>query len=884
MKDDGTPCVPVLHPYLIGDTVWYDANGNGVQDNGETGIAGVTVTLLDSNGQPIPGGTAVTDANGQYSFKVEAGTYSVQVNASNFNTGGALVGLTSTTGGEKLTNTVTTANILTYDFGYHSTVAGIGDFVWNDLNGNGIQDSGELGPSGVTVNLLGSDGTTMVATTTTDGTGEYYFTNLTPGAYYVQFVPPVGMSFTTKNAPASTTANDSNANLSTGITDAVTLAAGQTDNTIDAGVVAQTVNYCATIRTPGFWKNYSNHMSSATFLNLIANTQDFSTLTVSQAVTILSTNNGTTSIGIPALDGVDATFLKFLLTSEINAVWNGQDNAAALGGLLGTGTYQGTGMTVNQLLHQTYLDRRTFSSSESAYVLYLGGGGENVGASLCLVQPYPASIGDQVWNDLNGNGIQDVGELGIQNVTVQLLGSDGTTVLGTTTTDASGKYSFPNLLSGTYYVQFTAPSGFIFTTQNAAGSTVANDSNASASTGKTVAITLAAGQTDNTIDAGLYQPAQLSGYTYNDLNGNGTYESGTDALLTGVTIFLDTNNNGVYDTGEPTTTSNASGFYQFTDLPGGTYHVIEVNPAGYISTGDKDGASNGLDRIDVTLAPGDNNTGNNFLDWKPATIGDFVWADLNGNGIQDAGEPGIQNVTVQLIGSDGMTVLGTTTTNASGKYSFTNLKAGTYYVQFTAPSGFMFTQKNAVGSTAANDSNANLSTGRTVAIILAAGATDNTIDAGLRIVQTVNYCGYIRTPGFWKNYSNHMSSATFQSILAQTQDFSYLTVSQAVTILSTNNGTTNIGIPALDGVNATFLKFLLTSEINAVWNGQDNAAGLVGQLGIGAYQGTGLTVYQLLSQAYLNRRSFSSAQFNLVLYLGSGGEGASASSCLVQPK
>jgi hypothetical protein len=265
----------------------------------------------------------------------------------------------------------------------------------------------------------------------------------------------------------------------------------------------------------------------------------------------------------------------------------------------------------------------------------------------------------------------------------------------------------------------------------------------------------------------------------------------------------------------------------------------------------------------------------------PLSIGDFVWSDRNGNGIQDVGEPGIPNVTVRLLGSNGTTVLGTTTTDASGIYSFNNLWPGNYFVKFVAPSGSTFTTKNAAGSTAANDSNPNPFTGKTDVITLVAGVSDTTIDAGLKI--TACLCGYIRTPGFWKNYSNHMSSATFLNLISHTQDFSFLTVSQAVTILRTNYGTTELGIPALDGVNATFLKFLLTSEINAVWNGQDNAAGLSGLLGIGFYQGTGMTVNQLLHQIYLDRRTFSSTENAYVLYLGSGGENQNGSSCPVKP-
>ncbi len=272
VNEDNTPCEPILHPYLIGDTIWYDANGNSILDDGEMGIQGVTITLLDLNGQPVPGGTAVTDVNGQYTFGVETGTYSVQVDEGNFIAGDPLANLNSTTGGELQTYTVTTDNVLVYDFGYKSMFTG---------------------------------------------------------------------------------------------------------------------NYCGFIRTPGFWKNYKNHMSDATFLSIIQSTRDFKYLTISQAVKILGTNNGKTKLGIPELDGTDARFLKFLLTAEINAVWNGEDKAADLDGALGYGYYQDTNMSVNQLLQKAYLNRYAFSTEEYNYAVYLGGGGENDAETACLVQSTP---------------------------------------------------------------------------------------------------------------------------------------------------------------------------------------------------------------------------------------------------------------------------------------------------------------------------------------------------------------------------------------------------------------------------------------------------------------------------------------------------------------
>lgn len=135
---DADPCKPPLFPYLIGDTVFRDPNGNGVQEleQGETGIPGVVVYLLDSSGLPVNDINGnpiftVTDEDGVYHFNVPGrtvdvytgevildGIYSVRVGDENFAAGGPLAGMTSTTGGELLTRQVIDDNVLTYDFGY----------------------------------------------------------------------------------------------------------------------------------------------------------------------------------------------------------------------------------------------------------------------------------------------------------------------------------------------------------------------------------------------------------------------------------------------------------------------------------------------------------------------------------------------------------------------------------------------------------------------------------------------------------------------------------------------------------------------------------------------------------------------------------------------
>ena len=238
-------------------------------------------------------------------------------------------------------------------------------------------------------------------------------------------------------------------------------------------------------------------------------------------------------------------------------------------------------------------------------------------------------------------------------------------------------------------VQFTAPSGYVFTTANV-GSNDAIDSDANTSTGKTGTITVISNQTDNTNDAGLYQPAALGDFVWEDLNANGLQDTGEPAI-SGVTVQLLNSSNVVIGT----TTTNASGIYSFTNLAPGSYTVQFTAPSGYTFTTANVGSNDAIDSDanistgktgTITLVSGQTDNTNDAGFYRTATIGDFVWKDTNGNGLQDTGEPGISGMTVQLLNSLNV-VIATTTTNASGIYTFTGLVPGSYTVQFTAPSG-----------------------------------------------------------------------------------------------------------------------------------------------------------------------------------------------------
>jgi len=138
----------------------------------------------------------------------------------------------------------------TIDFGFvtssSSCTAQLGDFVWNDLNGNGIQDAGEPGIAGVVLQLSGA----ATATTTTDDNGQYLFGGLCGGKYTVTVVPPPG-GVPTKLRGTKDQTKDSNASPF-----AVNLKSGAVDMSIDFGFTFGGGNLCA--YTIGYWKNHAS--------------------------------------------------------------------------------------------------------------------------------------------------------------------------------------------------------------------------------------------------------------------------------------------------------------------------------------------------------------------------------------------------------------------------------------------------------------------------------------------------------------------------------------------------------------------------------------------------------------------------------------------------
>ena len=359
-----------------------------------------------------------------------------------------------------------------------------------------------------------------------------------------------------------------------------------------------------------------------------------------------------------------------------------------------------------------------------------------------------ASLGDFVWDDLNANGIQDAGEPGIDGVTVNLLDGSGNPTGATTTTDNTGAYSFENLEPGDYSVEFVLPADYQFSPKDAGADDV--DSDADTATGKTDITTLVSGENDPTWDAGMYKLASLGDYVWEDSNADGVQDAG-EPPISGVTVKLykDADGDGVAEPGGDdgasiaTDTTDANGIYGFEDLEPGAYFVEFTKPSGFdkASPSTPGAASDPTDSdadettglTDVTtLVSGENDPTWDAGFYKLASLGDLVWFDLNEDGVQDAGEPGIDGVTVTLKDANGNTA-GTTITDANGAYSFDDLEPGDYTVVFTKPgSDWTISPKDNAGDDT-KDSDADPNTGETDTVNLSSGENDPTIDAGMSI-------------------------------------------------------------------------------------------------------------------------------------------------------
>ncbi|MGB0383793.1 MAG: SdrD B-like domain-containing protein [Ardenticatenaceae bacterium] len=649
----------------ISGVVTNDANANGSQDDGEAGIEGVFVTLIDDeNGNR----SAMTDADGNYQFtQVDQGNYTVIVDE--------VAGFFSTTPRSRAVS-VAASGSATANFGFQPSGT-VGGIVFYDLNGNGIQDAGEVGIGGVSIELLTAGTRIPTEVTTTEGDGTYLFTEVEARSYTVSASNPPGLfpispNNVTISVPANGSATAHFAYQQEGTVSGVVYHDENGNQTQDAGELG-IGGVTITLRNVDSGSQETAETASNGSYSFSGVQPGSYAVQESDPDGYSSSTSNIVSVSVAGIGSATANFGDQPEGTLSGTTFNDQDgsgsldsNEPAIGGVTvelrrdgsvidstssaSNGGYSFSGVTAGEYQVCTAEVSGFVRTTADCRAITLSGGSATANFGF----QEAGSISGTAFKDTNGNGVRDSGELGIGGVVVQLFDQSGTEV-GSAATSGDGSYVFSNIIPRTYELCVSTPLGF-------------SETNTTCQT-----ITLTGGNSV-TANFGFQQNSSIGGKVFNDTNGNGLFDAG-ELGIGGVTVRLFDAAGNVEET-----TTSGDGTYLFEGVTGGFYGVIETDPSGYSSTS--------ANTKQINLPTGGSATAN-FADQRVATIGGLVFEDLDGNGTRSANEPGIGGVTVALDGSD-------TTTAGDGSYVFESVTGLFHTVEETDPTGFASSTPNSV--------------------------------------------------------------------------------------------------------------------------------------------------------------------------------------------
>lgn len=655
-------------PAPIGDLVWDDQNADGVQNNGEPGLAGVTVRLLDGGDTEID--STVTDGDGRYMFDPGAGDYRVEVDVPV----DRVVTVADQGGDDTLDSDADPATGWSplvslgaseirddLDVGLYETT-GVGGHVFIDASGGGIYGSGDPGIADVTIELSGTDdlGNPVSASATTDADGYFDFAGLRVGSYVVtQPTQPVGYLDGDDTAGSILSPTDDEIDLS---------------------------GICC---TPG-----TVHTDAAF--------GEFLPASISGLVYEDLDEDGNWADGVePGIAGVEITL------AGTDDRGNPVDETTATGA---DGYWEFTALrpgdyTVTETQPIGYSDGIDIGSGAGCAA---GSGSDFFDIALppgldCvenwfgeIVVPTTGSVGDRVWDDLDGNSVQDPGEPGLGGVAVRLLDVDGQEIAATTS-DPDGSYEFADLDTGSYQIEVVAPAGRLFARPDQGGDDSA-DSDVATTTGRS-AFAVVTPTADTSVDAGLFVAARVAGHVYIDSDDDGSGWSEGAGGVPNVVIRL----TGSDDTGPISArdaTTDATGAYAFSGLRPGTYTISQLaQPAGYLDGKDSyNGVVIGVNDVftDRVVVVGDDQATYDFGERPLPTVTGVVFHDRDNDGVRLTTDPtypeaGVGGVTMRLTrtspASPAVTL--TATTGSDGTFTFqAGLTSGTWTLTELQPAGY----------------------------------------------------------------------------------------------------------------------------------------------------------------------------------------------------
>ncbi|NBJ14003.1 MAG: hypothetical protein FNP40_00185 [Dehalobacter sp. 4CP] len=499
---------------------FYDENDNGLMDKAEGGFTDGSVRLVSDDGEidiirPV-------DADGSYTFSGVAPTsytlyYMLPEHAemARVQKGG------NTVAHQGSVNAVA-GLVLKANKHYTQPLAGavkLGTFegmAFEDLNADGIRDAGEAALAGVSVSVSRIDGSGDAAAAVSDGNGAYSVTGLRPGEYKLEVLLPEGLIFS--------------------------------HSILASGIPLDTVGaYSAPVLFSTLLRRVENHIGAVMPATLQA------------SIWLDENRSGTRDDGESMVGGL-------LLTLVDEA--SGQAVSTAQTGADGTATFTAVRPSTYTVMFELPADSQpvvgvgTLTESEgimrqSGIEIHAGDAYTDITGGLVST----TSIGGTVLADQSG------GRAPIGNVEVRLYAEGNPSLLGSTVSDAQGRYRFDGLWPGGYVLEVVRPDGYVFVRPNdpaisAQGSVISQISD-EFGTSDIVALQMAQDSLQNNVLFTI--PAKVGSIVWLDENENGLID-GNEPMIGGVTISLMQDNAAIY-----TTTSNEWGYYEFANVYPGEY-------------------------------------------------------------------------------------------------------------------------------------------------------------------------------------------------------------------------------------------------------------------------------------------------------------------------
>lgn len=622
-------------PGSLSGGVFADANYNGLYDAGEEPVSGVPVRLLDQEGETAA--SMETNASGLYTFEdLMPMNYTVAIEKpagymfTKQAEGESRSRVQAVEQNEGMTDAIPVALGEQVAGVYAGVIlpAKVQGQVFADANDDGLLTQGEGGFEGIQVSLLNDAGET-VQSAVTSADGAFAFADLHPGRYTLSYLLPENTVYAVKTAGGSEIMGE---DLSAS-SDAFDLTIGETKQAPLCGAVAL-----------GRISGKSFHDANA---------------------------NGVMEEGEDVLAGVNFTLVSRASGQEVENAVTGSDGSFLIDRLR-PGAY-----TLNVSLPSGMIFTRaganilmnpSLEAQESMDIDISMGQrleGRLVGAVL------PANLTGYVWLDANNNGLQEPEEAFISGLQVQVFDTLSGSDFATLTTDENGAYQARVILPGTYNLTVRMPENSIAADMGAGENMFADGA---PGTIVLSGLTLAQGEERADIRAGVRQYTAISGTVWADEQGNVLPIAGTQ-------VSLYANND--FQTPVKTMLTGEDGAYRFDQLMPGEYRIGAALPQGYLFVKPNDERLQSGEAVsivaDITagfsdaiaLNMGQDQEGLNIGTVRTGKLGDFVWLDENGNGLQDTGEPGIPGLNVVLV-QEGQQVA-EAVTDAYGYYLFDNV-------------------------------------------------------------------------------------------------------------------------------------------------------------------------------------------------------------------